>query len=396
MKKTLVCTLVLLAALLAASNALALSKGDTVAFGTYPQTVGGGQAPLRWLVLDVQGDEALLITEQVIDAMDYGSKNPLYWENSDLRKWANGAFISTAFTAGERAALVITRVVDSDDRGKQTVTQDYVFILDAEEAERYFSSDSARQSAPTQYARGKNVRVSGGAWYWLRSKSDMYKLFGDVFSYVDTDGSVYIRGATAKRANKENMGVRPVCRVKVSALDGTSSGAADPVREAVTFSTKSPGQAKRTPTPKRTATPKINSNGLSDAIVFKSKMMQSISDQLSSATQMTTTSGNRAVLAALLSLEYTNQVNSPYIDFTKPILVGKKDAIAAVAFCVGEYYVLVMYQAHPLYTAYFYLDTNSPSLVEATMSLTNDQYWKVSLSEYNVKMALLIKELENQ
>lgn len=51
-------------------------------------------------------------------------------------------------------------------------TQDQVFLLSITEANKYFSSDSARQCKPTEYAVAGGAYVSssnGNCWWWLRS-----------------------------------------------------------------------------------------------------------------------------------------------------------------------------------------------------------------------------------
>ena len=50
-------------------------------------------------------------------------------------------------------------------------TQDQVFLLSITEVNKYFSSDSARQCKPTDYAvaNGASEGSSGNCWWWLRS-----------------------------------------------------------------------------------------------------------------------------------------------------------------------------------------------------------------------------------
>ena len=226
MKKWMLALLALLCLSLCGS-ALALSAGDTVVFGAYPQD-GAAAEPLLWRVLDVQGDRALLITDRVIDAMSFSDKNPAYWENSEIRRWMNANFMEEAFTDDERAKLVAVDVPDSDATQTPTTTTDYFYALSNEEVARYFATDAARAAQATGRARAKGIHeANGNCWWWLRSKSDMYKLFGDVFAHVETDGSVYVRGASANRAGKDNIGVRPAGWVLVSALTGDEEAPAE-------------------------------------------------------------------------------------------------------------------------------------------------------------------------
>ena len=51
-------------------------------------------------------------------------------------------------------------------------TQDKVFLLSINEANKYFSSDNSRQCEPTEYAIVNGAyanRETGFCWWWLRS-----------------------------------------------------------------------------------------------------------------------------------------------------------------------------------------------------------------------------------
>ena len=63
--------------------------------------------------------------------------------------------------------------------------------------------------------------------------------------------------------------------------------------------------------------------GESTPVQFDSKLMVSVSDQIQEATDLTLTDDSRAVLAALLTLEYQVQEPDIKIDFTSPIFVSK-------------------------------------------------------------------------
>ena len=167
--------------------------GSIVRFGHYPQTAAGNdRTPIEWLVLDVQGKQALLLSRYGLDAKPYNVEHvPVTWETCTLRKWMNDSFLNAAFSADERRAI-LTAVVDNSrrqglsflDKSGGNVTWDSVFLLSAAEAGRYFgwaSGAGARlRAAPTLYAvrQGASVsrkaadRTAEGAaagWWWLRS-----------------------------------------------------------------------------------------------------------------------------------------------------------------------------------------------------------------------------------
>ena len=68
---------------------------------------------------------------------------------------------------------------------------------------------------------------------------------------------------------------------------------------------------------------KVVSTFSGEFVTFNPKMMKSVSSQISEATDFTINVNNRAILAALLTLEYQYQCPNKIIDFTKPILVSK-------------------------------------------------------------------------
>ena len=69
-------------------------------------------------------------------------------------------------------------------------TQDQVFLLSITEVNKYFSSDSARQCKPTDYAVANGAWGSGNFCWWLRSLGDM--LFSA--AYVNRGGGVRENG----------------------------------------------------------------------------------------------------------------------------------------------------------------------------------------------------------
>lgn len=96
------------------------------------------------------------------------------WETCTLRKWLNSDFINAAFSADERT-MIPTVTVSADKNPDYSTnpgnaTQDQVFLLSITEVNKYFSSDSARQCKPTDYAVANGAWGSGNCWWWwLRS-----------------------------------------------------------------------------------------------------------------------------------------------------------------------------------------------------------------------------------
>ena len=128
--------------------------------------------------------------------------------------------------------------------------------------------------------------------------------------------------------------------------------------------------------------------------MYEIKMMKSVSSQINQATDLTTTGSSRAVLAALLTLEYQYQCPSSKIDYTKPIFVSKSGTMAAVVFAVQDDYVMVIYQMHPLSTSYCYLGDNNATMAKTALEMVSESVWTVPLNEYNKKLELLIQQIQ--
>ena len=204
--------------------------GDTISFGSYRQNSSLFKEPIEWRVLDVKDGKALLVSKYALDCQPYNEKPAgVTWETCTLRKWLNSTFINSAFTLNEQEKIVTTTVtadVNPDHNanpGKDT--QDKVFLLSINEANKYFSlAESSlidpngkrwtiykdRMCAATSYA------VNQGAWIgdlfkvdgraacgcWLRSLG-----FGYGFTAcIDIDGDVASGGMSV---NFWDIGVRP-------------------------------------------------------------------------------------------------------------------------------------------------------------------------------------------
>ena len=133
--------------------------------------------------------------------------------------------------------------------------------------------------------------------------------------------------------------------------------------------------------------------GFSDLVEFKSIMMSSVSDQINSAADLTATGDNRAILAALLSLEFAKQRPDFTINYKLPIFACVQGNIAAVAIGGEKDYAVIIYQSKPLSTSYGILYGNDPAIVRATMESTNQHVWTVDLDKYNEKLAGVVSQL---
>lgn len=163
----------------------------TIAFGRYPQASKNENALIEWLVLKNDGSKALLISKYALDCQRYNtSGTDVTWETCTLRRWLNGSFINSAFSAEEQKQILHTTV--TVDRSPYRTnpgnnTKDRVFLLSIAEAQKYFGSDSARQCQGTAYcfAQGAYKVGDGYCLWWLRSPGS-----SGCTAYVYNGGSI--------------------------------------------------------------------------------------------------------------------------------------------------------------------------------------------------------------
>ncbi|MDO4273742.1 MAG: DUF6273 domain-containing protein [Eubacteriales bacterium] len=228
---------------------------DVISFGQYAQSDATGDSPssLDWRLLDINGDEATIICDKVIDGLQFNlnDSDGNDWAESNLRAWLNSnggqsisgdtkGFYDTAFTDEDKEKILLTRVsmhsdssyiayntlLESDWWGNYTTTgtdtEDYVYSLSGEEMFQYFGlskiataeelgHDPANytnaQCSATLYAQAQGVKINSGgngasfvgfADVWLRSPG------------AETDGSTYY-GVFLGSTGSCNVG-RPVTR----------------------------------------------------------------------------------------------------------------------------------------------------------------------------------------
>lgn len=181
-----------------------LYVGDIVKIGHYEQdnNLSNGQEPINWLVLDVQSDKALIITEELLDYVQYHkSRISMTWENCYLREWMNEDFYYASFSDQEKEQIMTVKLENKNSSigtNGGNATYDKVFALSMNEVNNYFLSDNKRVAYCTKYAIAQGHSYKDNSdWWWLRSpgKSDIYAalvsdkgkpvdMYGD---YVDDD-----------------------------------------------------------------------------------------------------------------------------------------------------------------------------------------------------------------
>lgn len=217
------------------------SVGDVVRFGSYEQdnsTVNGPE-DIEWLVAEIEGDEALLISVNGLDNLTYGDGENTTWENSEVRDWLNDDFFDTAFTSGEQERIV-TSTLENDlwvpgggssgggEYRPGQSTSDRVFLLSKREAEQYLGTEgyylytnrnrmpkvtpyaAARGAFVYEYREGDPVthkKLEGYSNWWLRTVSPREN--GSFAYQYDYTGYT----AIVRILPTESRVIRPVIRV---------------------------------------------------------------------------------------------------------------------------------------------------------------------------------------
>ena len=176
-------------------NYYRFSNGEEIkAFRSYYFKV----EPIKWKVLEVQGDLAFLFSESILDHHNFDSLSNDY-DKSSIRKWLNNEFFLKAFSEEEKRIIQTTNVDNSytsvNDIYNPHVcsnTEDKIFLLSAKEitnqAYGYSTSingDYARRKKNSDYAKANYAyedKDNGYGCYWLRSACSSNKA-ARIFSY---------------------------------------------------------------------------------------------------------------------------------------------------------------------------------------------------------------------
>ena len=256
--------------------------------------------PIKWRVLNRNGNDALLLADVALDDQQYNTNcEDVTWESSSMRSWLNGYgasvnqpktdysrknFINSAFTSTQRSAIKTTNVVNNNNINYGTAggnnTSDKVFLLS--ESEVYHTdtaagygfvkdreiNDEARRSRCSTYAYAMGTyrynadayntdaeytKYNGNVWWWLRSPGDDSCDAAEVYC----DGWVRRYGYYVYRSYD---GVRPALHLNLSSSNfysyaGTVCSDAMKTGESGTDNPVNPGEPNRPDTPNQPTQP---------------------------------------------------------------------------------------------------------------------------------------------
>lgn len=212
-------------------------KDRSVIFGAYEQDgdYSNGKEPLEWIVLDRDGNRALLLSKYGIETLRWDKDKTLeVWEVDDLYRMMNRTIYEYAFTAEERAALIKTNPIENESvhfTNEMLLYPGYTFLLDTDDVlygkgqdgTLYFRTEESRITIPTAYAAqkgawlDKNGDFAGAETPWLLTVTGTTNSdFSEVqFARVFPDGSISYEEEEIK---EQHVLIRPAIWVDVTKI----------------------------------------------------------------------------------------------------------------------------------------------------------------------------------
>ena len=180
---------------------------ETISFGKYVQdSEGKEKTDIVWRILDKKDGKAFVISDEIIDHVQFFHEDKNDWNSSNIRNWLNKDFLHQAFTDEE-----ISRIIE--------VNEDKISLLSYEEYNKYFDNPKEARARFTDYSRrlaeknySTKIREPYGFW-WLSTPNNCGGWGEDEKVYVNhvcNNGTVN----GFERASYKD-GVRPTMWIKI-------------------------------------------------------------------------------------------------------------------------------------------------------------------------------------
>lgn len=247
------------------TDSMGKTTWDCIFFGNYFQNSDDTKEPIKWRVLSVNGNDAFLLSDQILDCgalselnwwpghslseedyddSIYGDESAC-WKNGLIRGWLNEYFYQTAFSGQEQKQIMntaITETYQATPTSEESITKttDKIFLLSYDEAKnaKYgLVNNAARTAIFTPYAskmkqeREKSyedlmeyeeVFIGWDENQWLLRSyvSDMpnMDIWGPV--YIKPDGETQ----TSDHELHNTYGIRPAMHIDLSQGNWKSAG----------------------------------------------------------------------------------------------------------------------------------------------------------------------------
>lgn len=183
--------------------------------------------PIKWRVLNVDGEKAFLMADKALETKPYNTTyTDVTWETCSLRSWLNKEFVDSAFAANEKSSIQSTTVKaegsirSNVDGGKDTT--DKVFILSfsdlngkygfraIEDIDSYGDYDEAKKCDMTDYVQSLSFEEKKeNCYWWVRTPGD----FANMAVESGENGRVLGYGTSVSFTQPK---VRPVLYINLS------------------------------------------------------------------------------------------------------------------------------------------------------------------------------------
>ena len=193
----------------AISPSTQVSVGNIIQFGGFD-----------WRVLEVQGNQALVVTDRIIGHRDFHHVlEDVTWETSEIRQWLNYEFFNS-FSPENQELIMQTYVVNNNNPWYGTNggnnTTDRVFLLSVEEVVRYFGDSGKLNNRPygarqlwDEYSDARSVLEADGSgfanWWLLRTPG----MWSRESVGIDYFGTIFMDGRSVSSYFPVASGIRP-------------------------------------------------------------------------------------------------------------------------------------------------------------------------------------------
>ena len=184
--------------------------------------------PITWNILSSNNGTYSLLSNKVLNATYFASKNSVAYDNSNVRAWLKNNFYTQAFSLDES----LIQTVEVDNSAETTISSSNTYVCDNTEEKIYLlsyqdylnadygfgsitttQSSSERECQSTDYARACYTSTStasatkNNAIYWTRS----HHTSSSAVSIIGTDGSI-----SYADCGTNSGGVRPAITIKIA------------------------------------------------------------------------------------------------------------------------------------------------------------------------------------
>ena len=193
-----------------AHEAAIRSRFDVIKFGKY-----------EWIILEAHSNAMLVLTKDIVNFLPFNEVegSDINWSNCSLRSWLNGQFYNS-FSDSDKNNIfptsMNTQTVETFSNRGIVNTNDYVFLLSADEFNSYFKYSSSDYYKAYYSGKADGLLFGTNTYYgwWLRSRS---VAFSDD-STIDCVGKSFDKIGNYKMTFPDRIGVRPAMWISLSVL----------------------------------------------------------------------------------------------------------------------------------------------------------------------------------